>query len=101
MLFGQVECFLTVARLGNVSRAAEEMFLTQPTLTARLKALEEELGDQLCVRTSRGMRLTEAGREFAPHAERVVGSFVEGKRHLEELLGASGGRLVLGAPPGV
>jgi DNA-binding transcriptional LysR family regulator len=101
MLFGQVECFLAVGRLGNVSRAAEEMFLTQPTLTARLKALEEELGDQLFVRTSRGMRLTEAGREFAPYAERVVGSFVEGKRHLEELRGASGGRLVLGASPGV
>ncbi len=101
MLFGQMRCFLTVARLGNLSRAAEEMFLTQPTLTARLKALEEEVGDQLFVRTSRGMRLTEAGREFLPYAERAVGSFEEGKQHLGELRGASGGRLVLGASPGV
>ena len=80
MLYGQIECFLAVARLGNLSRAAEEMFLTQPTLTARLKALEEEIGDQLFVRTSRGMRLTEAGKEFLPYAERVVGSFEEGWR---------------------
>lgn len=101
MLYGQIECFLAVARLGNLSRAAEEMFLTQPTLTARLKALEEEVEDQLFVRTSRGMRLTEAGKEFLPFAERVVGSFEEGRRHLEELRGASGGRLVLGASPGV
>ncbi|MGB3683702.1 MAG: LysR family transcriptional regulator [Rubrobacteraceae bacterium] len=101
MLFRQVECFLAVTRTGNLSRAAEEMFLTQPTLTARLKAVEEELGDQLFVRTSRGMRLTEAGREFVPYAERVVGSFHEGKRHLEELRGITGGRLVLGASPGV
>lgn len=101
MLFRQVECFLAVARTGNLSRAAKEMFLTQPTLTARLKAVEEELGDQLFVRTSRGMRLTEAGREFMPYAERVVDSFQEGKRHLEELRGITGGRLVIGASPGV
>jgi DNA-binding transcriptional LysR family regulator len=101
VLFGQLECFLAVARLGNLSRAAGEMFLTQPTLTAWLKALEEEVGDELFVRTSRGMRLTEAGKEFLPYAERSVGSFEEGRRHLAELRGASGGRLVLGASPGV
>ena len=101
MLYRQLECFLAVARLGNLSRAAEEMFLTQPTLTARLKALEEEVGDELFVRTSRGMRLTEAGKAFLPYAERCVGSFEEGRRHLAELRGASGGRLVLGASPGV
>lgn len=101
MLFRQIECFLAVARLGNVSRASEEMFLTQPTLTARLKSLEEEVGDELFVRTSRGMRLTEAGREFLPYAERCVVSISEGKRRLAELRGGSGGRLALGASPGV
>src|SRR5829696_1742507 len=77
------------------------MYLTQPTLTARLKALEEELGEALFVRTSRGMRVTEAGREFLPYAERSVGGFEEGKRRLEEIRGASGGRLQIGASPGV
>src|SRR3712207_9523049 len=77
------------------------MFLTQPTLTARLKALEGELGDPLFVRTSRGMRLTEAGKEFLPYAERIVGGFEEGRRRLEEFRGASGGRLRIGASPGV
>ena len=101
MLLRQMECFLAVARLGNVSRAAEEMYLTQPALTARIKALEEELGDQLFVRTSRGMRLTEAGREFLPHAERCMASLEEGRQRLGELRGASGGRLSLGTSPGV
>ena len=101
VLYRELECFLAVARLGNLSRAAEEMFVTQPTLTARLKGLEEEVGDELFVRTSRGMRLTDAGKEFLPYAERSVGSFEEGRRHLAELRGASGGRLVLGASPGV
>jgi DNA-binding transcriptional LysR family regulator len=101
MLLRQVECFLAVARLGNVSRAAEEMYLTQPTLTARIKALEDELGDQLFVRTSRGMRLTEAGKEFVPYAERCLASVDEGKQRLRELRDASGGRLSLGTSPGV
>ena len=97
----QLECFLAVARLGNVSRAAEEMYLTQPTLTARIKALEDEVGDQLFVRTSRGMRLTPAGKEFRPYAERALGSVEEGKQRLRELRGASGGRIAIGTSPGV
>ncbi|MDQ3926263.1 MAG: LysR substrate-binding domain-containing protein, partial [Actinomycetota bacterium] len=77
------------------------MYLTQPTLTARIKALEDELGDQLFVRTSRGMRLTEAGKEFVPYAERCLASVDEGKQRLRELRDASGGRLSLGTSPGV
>jgi DNA-binding transcriptional LysR family regulator len=101
MLLRQLECFLAVTRLGNVSRAAEEMYLTQPTLTARIKALEDEVGDQLFVRTSRGMRLTEAGKEFVPYAERCMASLAEGRQRLRELRDASGGRLALGTSPGV
>src|SRR5215210_3752334 len=92
---------MAVARLGNLSRAAEEMYLTQPTLTARLKSLEEELGDSLFVRTSRGMRLTEAGKEFLPYAERVLGGLGGGRGGWGGLRGASGGRLRIGASPGV
>ena len=54
--------FLEVARRGNVSRAAEAIYVSQPTLTARLHALEAELGEKLFVRTRQGMRLTDAGR---------------------------------------
>src|SRR6266567_2318219 len=57
----QVEGFLEVARRGSVSRAAEALFITQPTLTARLQGLERELGTPLFLRTPHGMRLTDAG----------------------------------------
>ncbi len=100
-MLGQLECFLVVARLGSVSRAAEEMYLSQPSLTARLKGLEDEIGDQLFVRTKWGMRLTEAGREFLPYAERCLASIENGKQHLKELREASGGQLRLGALPRV
>lgn len=101
MLFKQLECFLMVARLGSMSRAAEEMYLTQPSLTARLKALEQEVGGELFVRTKYGMRLTEAGREFLPYAERCVGAIESGKQHLKELREGTTGHLKLGALPRV
>lgn len=101
MLFKQLECFLEVARLGSMSRAAEEMFLTQPSLTARLKALEQEVGGALFVRTKYGMRLTEAGREFLPYAERCVSTIESGKQHLKELREGTTGHLKLGALPRV
>ena len=70
MLFGQVQAFIQVARMGNVSRAAEALYVTQPALTARIQALEKELNETLFVRTGRGVRLTDAGRVFLPNAER-------------------------------
>lgn len=101
MFFKHIECFLTVAKLGSLTRASAEMFLTQPTLTARLKALEEELGDQLFVRTRSGMRLTEAGQDFMPYAERCVESIENGRQHLKGLREGASGQLKIGALPRV
>jgi len=101
MLLAQVEGFLEVARRGNVSRAAEAIFVTQPTLTARLHALEREVGEPLFARTPRGMRLTDAGRAFLPYAERAVRALREGRRALVDARSASAGQLILGAAPAV
>lgn len=101
MLFGQVQAFIEVARMGNVSRAAEALFVTQPALTARIQALEKELGEVLFVRTGRGVRLTDAGRVFLPSAERAVQALADGRQALADLRTASAGRLALGAAPAV
>src|SRR5256885_4219855 len=101
MLLAQMEGFLEVARRGNVSRAAEAMFVTQPTLTARLHALERELGEPLFARTRRGMKLTDAGRAFLPYAERAMRAVRDGRQALADARSASAGRLVLGAAPAV
>lgn len=100
MLLARVEAFLAVARTGNLSRAADELFLTQPALTARLKGLEQELSVALFVRTSRGMRLTEAGRAYVPYAERSLAALREGEERLR-LLRRAGGSLTIAAAPGV
>src|SRR4029450_2294416 len=101
MLFGQVQAFIEVARTGNVSRAAEALYVTQPALTARIQALEKELGETLFVRTGRGVRLTDAGRVFLPHAERAVQAIDDGRQALTDLRSASAGRLALGGAPAV
>jgi DNA-binding transcriptional LysR family regulator len=97
----QIEAFLEVARRQNLSRAAEALFVSQPTLTARLQSLEAALGEQLFVRTRRGMRLTEAGDAFLPYAEHAVAALADGRERLSELRRGEAGRLVLGAPPTV
>jgi len=97
----QIEAFLEVARRQNLSRAADALFISQPTVTARLQSLEASLDEKLFVRTRRGMRLTEAGEAFLPYAERAVQALEDGRERLGDLRRGSAGKLVLGAPPTV
>jgi DNA-binding transcriptional LysR family regulator len=101
MLLVHIEGFLEVARFGSVSRAAEALYVTQPTLTARLHALERELGERLFVRGRQGMRLTDAGRAFLPYAERAVRALRDGRRAIDEVGNAAAGQLMLAAAPAV
>jgi DNA-binding transcriptional LysR family regulator len=99
MQLAQVEGFLEVARRQNLSRAAEALFITQPALTARLRALEVEVGSAVVRRGRRGMTLTEAGRAFLPYAERAVRALRDGTSAIERLPAAQ--ELVLGAAPAI
>src|SRR6188472_3717753 len=64
--------FSTVARLGGVTRAADELNTVQSNITQRVKALEAEIGTALFERHSRGMTLTGAGRRLLPYAQRMA-----------------------------
>jgi len=64
--------FSTVARLGGVTRAADELNTVQSNITQRIKSLEAEIGTPLFERHSRGMTLTGAGRRLLPYAERMA-----------------------------
>jgi DNA-binding transcriptional LysR family regulator len=101
MLTSQVEGFVEIARQGNLSRAAEALHVTQPALTARLQALEIELGASLFVRSRRGMRLTDAGRAFVPYAERALAALRDGAELVSELERGGAGELVIGAAPAI
>lgn len=101
MLYAHLESFVEVARRENVSRAAEALFLTQPAITARLKALERDLGVELFVRSSRGMKLSDAGRAFLPYAERTLTTVDEGRQLVADLRQGASGALVIAAAPAV
>ena len=97
MLIKQIEAFVEVVRRGTVSRAAEALGVTQPALTARLHGLERELGQVLFARSGRGVRLTDAGRAFLPHAERTLLAVADGRAAVADLASGRAGRLVIGA----
>lgn len=68
----EIEAFLTVVRQGSITAAAQSLFITQPALSRRVQALEEELGYPLFQRGKgqRKIRLTEEGTAFVPVAEK-------------------------------
>jgi DNA-binding transcriptional LysR family regulator len=101
LLLSQLEAFVEAARRGNVSRAAEALFVTQPALSARLKSIEAALGVELLIRTRRGVRLSEAGKAFLPFAQRALEAVSEGRQLVGELSRGGVGRLAIGAAPAV
>ncbi len=72
MTYQDIEAFLEIVQTGSVTRAADNLAVTQPTLSHRLKALENELGMSLLKREKgiRRVELTDAGRNFIPIAEK-------------------------------
>ena len=66
----QLKGFAAVAELGQLTRAAERLHISQPALSAQIKALEDELNVALFERGAAGMTLTAAGRQLLPEAER-------------------------------
>jgi DNA-binding transcriptional LysR family regulator len=101
MLLSEITAFIEVARQGSISRAAEVLFVTQPTLTARIQNLESDLGERLFTRSRQGMRLTDTGRAFLPYVHRAMQALEEGQRLVADRRRGGTGELVIGAAPSV
>jgi DNA-binding transcriptional LysR family regulator len=95
--FGQLEAFVQVAAHHSFSRAAEALQLTQPSITARIQALEREMGEKMFERGGRSVRLTDAGTLFLPYAERMLQMLREAKESVEEVHSVQAGSLRLGS----
>jgi len=92
----RLEIFLKVAELGSFSRAADALFLTQPTVSEHVRALEDELGVQLLDRLGRGTTPTKAGTLLLGYARRLLTLSREARQAIEQFQGRVSGELVLG-----
>lgn len=99
MEVGRLEAFVQVASLLSFSKAADALYLTQPTVTARIQALERELGEPLFERMGRTIRLTDAGASFLPHAQRALQAIREGQDSIDSLRNVDRGSLSIGTAP--
>lgn len=92
----QLKTFAMVAEEGHLTRAARRLHASQPTVSGHIKALEDELGVSLFLRTPKGMLLTPDGRELQLHAERVLAAAAGMARAAEQMRGSVQGELRIG-----
>jgi len=87
--------FVAVAEQGSFSKAAKQLFITQPAVSKRIALLEEQLGAQLFDRIGRKIILNEAGQALLPVAERILQEIKESQRVIDNLSGEISGHLSL------
>jgi len=97
MEFNRLRSFAAVAEAGHLTRAAEKLHISQPALSAQIKALEDELDLPLFERTPAGMTLTPAGRRLLTEAEKVLAAAQVLHAEARSLKGEVGGKATLGS----
>jgi DNA-binding transcriptional LysR family regulator len=91
----EVEAFVTIAETGTFTRAATVLHCSQPAISRRIELLERELGAPLFERVHSGVRLTEAGAAFLPHARRVLAAVRDGVTAVRETIDEDTGTITL------
>lgn len=95
MNIDHLEAFIYVVHLESIHKAAEALYLSQPTVTARIKTLERDLDTELFLRKGRSVTLTEEGKAFIPYAEQIISTYQQGKKLLKK--GNTQEEVVIGA----
>ena len=93
----QLTAFLAVVRGGSVTAAADDLVVTQPSVSAAVASLVRELGCDLFERAGRGIRPTAAGTAFAPYAADVIGLLEQGRQAAQEATDAAARSLRIAA----
>ena len=97
----QLQAFVSVYRHGSLTRAAEQMFITQPAASVMIRQLEASIGVRLFDRTTRSLRPTVAAHESIGRAERILREIGELERGFDDVARRRRGRLEVGATPAV
>jgi DNA-binding transcriptional LysR family regulator len=93
----QLRYFEAVARHLHFTRAAQELLVAQPALSLQIQRLESELGAPLFERSTRSVRLTDAGEALLPSARRVIAEADDVRRRLRDLTRLDAGQVSIGA----
>src|SRR3990172_3057394 len=97
MQIPQVEAFLAVLTFGGFRRAADALRLTQPAVSARIRALEASLDVRLFERGRHGLAPSAAGRALRPHAEALLQAVAHARQAVHDLRPSAGGALQIAA----
>ncbi len=95
----KIHLFVTVARLGSFTRAAEQLHMTQPTVSQQIAVLEQVLGTPLIERSTRSLRLTEAGQVLFDQGEKLLSLADETVNAVQVAAGIAVQTLKLGVGP--
>jgi DNA-binding transcriptional LysR family regulator len=88
--------FYFVVKTGSITKAAEQLYVTQPSVSYSIKQLEEHLGIQLFVRKSKGVRLTKEGEALFQHVETAFDSLLVGEKKMEQFKNLNRGEVKIG-----
>ncbi len=91
--------FIRAAELMNFTKAAESLYVSQPTLSVQIHQLEEELGTELFARVGRNVRLTESGKVFLARALQAVKELEEGGKEIDAINGLMRGSMCIASLP--
>lgn len=94
-----LQYFVEAARFQSFTKAAQSLYITQPTISKMIKNLEEELGVVLFERVGKKIVLTDAGSILLAQAQRMVQSFSQMNASLSELMELKAGHIRIGLPP--
>src|SRR6267154_59378 len=92
-----LQVFLSVAKYLNYTRAGEEVNLSQPSVSVRMRELERDLGSKLFEQLGKKIALTEAGRLLVPYASRVIAAMDDARDAIDEIQRLERGSLRIGA----
>lgn len=81
----QYKIFYAVAKAGNISKAAKELFISQPAISKSISKLEENLGVSLFTRNSRGVQLTVEGQVLFSHVSNAFDTLGRGENELKRI----------------
>ncbi|GCE08515.1 LysR family transcriptional regulator [Dictyobacter aurantiacus] len=99
MDLNQLQAFDQILLQGSFSKAARRLNISQPSISLRIQALEQEVGGALFIRGGQRLQLTELGKNFAPHARQALQAMAAGLESAQHTLQGKKGQLMLGLSP--